>query len=58
MEKIKKVLFPFLIPVIVLAAWIYATQLGKVPSSLLPGVSSVGEAFKRQIENGQLIQDL
>ena len=58
MEKIKKVLFPFLIPIIVLTAWIYITQFGKVPSSLLPRVSSVGEAFKRQIENGQLVQDL
>ena len=58
MEKIKKIIFPWIIPLIVLVVWIYVTQYGTVSASLLPRVGSVGEAFKSQIENGQLIQDL
>lgn len=58
MEKAKKYGLPWLIPVIVLAAWIYSTTYGGVASGLLPRLSAVFAAFRKQIDNGQLVQDL
>lgn len=58
MEKIKKIILPWIIPAIILIAWIYVTDSGDVPQSLLPKLSSVWEAFKTQLANGELVTDL
>ena len=58
MKRVKAFVLTILIPVIVIIAWIYATNYTDVSTSLLPKISTVFEAFKRQLENGQLKEDL
>lgn len=55
---LRKILLGFLIPVIVVAFWLYATTYGGIPTGILPGIPKVGKAFSGMLESGQLQQDL
>ena len=57
-ESIKKIALGFVIPIVILIAWFWATQYGSIPSGILPSISRVGETFGDMIKTGQLQQDL
>ncbi|MGN0600703.1 MAG: ABC transporter permease [Oscillospiraceae bacterium] len=56
--KIKNILLGLIPPIIVIAAWSYATNIGNVPQAILPKISSVGSAFLTTVSSGQLQNDL
>ncbi len=58
MKKVKAIILSILIPVVVVLFWVYATNYTDVSTSLLPKISTVFEALKAQIKNGQLKEDL
>ena len=47
-----------LLPIGIIVLWYVITQIGGVPSVLLPTISSVIESFVVQIKSGRLIQDV
>lgn len=45
---IRKTLMAFVIPIIVVIAWWFATTYNDIPIGILPTISMVGDAFMRQ----------
>ena len=58
MNKIKKITLGAVIPVLVLALWLYATHILEVSPSILPKISNVGKAFIDLIKKGTLQKDI
>ena len=44
-QKVKQILLGLIVPVLILAAWICATHFGNIPTSILPKISMVWQAF-------------
>ena len=57
-EHVKRFALGFVIPVIVLFLWFVTTEFGSVPSTILPGLPKVGQAFLEMVQSGQLGTDL
>ena len=57
-QKIKQILLGLIVPVLIVAAWICATHLGSIPTSILPKISMVWQAFLEMLQSGQLWNDL
>lgn len=57
-EIAKKTILGFLIPILIVTAWFWATTYGSIPSGILPGIPKVGKTFVDMINTGQLQQDL
>ena len=57
-NTVKKVMLGALLPLIVIAAWFYASTYGSIPSGILPSIPKVGSAFQTMISTGQLQEDL
>jgi len=58
MNKGIKISLKFIIPVLVIIFWLYATLIQGVSSSILPRISSVGIAFVDLVKKGTLQKDL
>ncbi len=58
MYKVKQILLSVIIPIIVIIAWYYVTNYKDTPAAILPKISAVGRAFIKQLNNGQLIEDV
>jgi sulfonate transport system permease protein len=56
--SVRKTVLAFVIPVIVVLLWFYATTYGGIPTGILPGISRVGNAFGTLWRTGQLQEDL
>ncbi len=46
------------LPILIFSLWLYISINGKIPSILLPSISSVMESFKTQLQSGKLIGDI
>ena len=57
-QKIKQVLLGLIVPAVIVAAWICATHFGSIPTSILPRISMVWQAFLEMLQSGQLWNDL
>lgn len=57
-QKVKQILLGLIVPVLILAAWICATHFGNIPTSILPKISIVWQAFLEMLQSGQLWNDL
>lgn len=57
-QKVKQILLGLIVPVLILAAWICATHFGNIPTSILPKISMVWQAFLEMLQSGQLWNDL
>ena len=57
-NKIFSTLFGFILPILILFLWHYLTTSGKVPTLILPTVSSVVDTVLDQLTNGTLLQDV
>lgn len=57
-QKIKQVLLGLIAPAVIVAAWICATHFGSIPTSILPRISMVWQAFLEMLQSGQLWNDL
>ena len=44
-QSVKQILLGLIVPVLILAAWICATHFGSIPTSILPKISMVWQAF-------------
>lgn len=58
MKLAKSILMGVIVPVMVVILWYLATTFGSIPSSLLPSLSMVGDAFLTMTQTGQLQNDL
>ncbi len=58
MKKITEIGLSFLIPILVLITWYFATEYGGVSGSILPKLSKVGSTFQELLIKGQLQEDL
>ena len=57
-EKLKKIFLALIPPILIVSFWYYATNFTDIPSSILPKISMVGEAFADMWSKGQLQEDL
>ena len=57
-QKVKQILLGLIVPVLILAAWICAIHFGNIPTSILPKISMVWQAFLEMLQSGQLWNDL
>ena len=57
-EKTKGKLLGFVIPVLIISSWLYATHFTDVSSSILPRITGVGKAYRETLNNGLLLKDL
>ena len=57
-QSVKQILLGLIVPVLILAAWICATHFGSIPTSILPKISMVWQAFLEMLQSGQLWKDL
>ena len=48
----------FIFPVFIIVLWLTATNLGNIPETALPKLSSVKTAFVEMLKTGQLYSDL
>lgn len=55
---LKNIILGLITPLVVIVIWVYATSSGAVPSSLLPTLSMVKDAFVDMTNSGQLQSDL
>lgn len=58
MKKTKQLVLSSIIPILVLIGWYYVTNFKDTPAAILPKISSVGKAFVKLVNNGQLVGDL
>lgn len=58
MKVAKSILMGMIVPVMVVILWYLATTFGSIPSSLLPSLKMVGDAFLTMTQSGQLQNDL
>lgn len=58
MYKVKQIVLSIIIPILIIIAWYYVTNFRETPAAILPKISSVGKAFLKQLNNGQLIKDV
>lgn len=57
-QSVKQILLGLIVPVLILAAWICATHFRSIPTSILPKISMVWQAFLEMLQSGQLWKDL
>ena len=57
-QSVKQILLGLIVPVLILAAWIFATHFRSIPTSILPKISMVWQAFLEMLQSGQLWKDL
>lgn len=57
-QTIRKTVMALIVPVMIIIIWHLTTTYGDLPSSILPSLPMVGEAFKSMMESGQLQGDL
>lgn len=57
-QKIKRTLIGLILPVGVVAAWIFITNYRNIPAAILPKVGTVGKTFVSHVQNGRLWGDL
>lgn len=57
-QSVKQILLGLIVPVLILAAWICATHFRSIPTSILPKISMVRQAFLEMLQSGQLWKDL
>lgn len=57
-KKFKQILLGLILPVLIIAAWVNATHFGHLPTSILPKISMVWQAFLEMLQSGQLWNDL
>lgn len=57
-QKFKQILLGLILPVLIVAAWISATHFSHLPTSILPKISMVWQAFLEMLQSGQLWNDL
>lgn len=57
-EKLKKIGLGMLPFFVILGYWFFATNFSEIPSSILPKISMVGQAFADMWQKGQLQSDL
>lgn len=53
-KKFKQILLGLILPVLIIAAWVNATHFGHLPTSILPKISMVWQAFLEMLQSGQL----
>lgn len=58
MKMAKNILMGLLLPVIIVILWYLVTTFGSLPSSILPSLQLVGNAFSQMTSSGQLQGDL
>lgn len=59
MENVgKKIVLAFILPVIIIVAWWFATKDGGIPVGILPPISLVKQGLIEMITSGELQQDL
>lgn len=57
-KKFKQILLGLILPVLIIAAWVNATHFGHLPTSILPKISMVWQAFLEMLQSGQFWNDL
>ena len=57
-QSVKQILLGLIVPVLILAAWICTTHFRSIPTSILPKISMVWQAFLEMLQSGQLWKDL
>lgn len=57
-QSVKQILLGLIVPVLIFAAWICATHFRSIPTSILPKISMVWQAFLEMLQSGQLWKDL
>ena len=57
-QKFKQILLGLILPVLIIAVWVSATHFGHLPTSILPKISMVWQAFLKMLQSGQLWNDL
>ena len=58
MRKLKDIGIQLIIPIIIVLAWHFTTTYTDTPSSILPSISKVKNAFESMVQTGQLQEDL
>lgn len=58
METLRKIGIGFVVPVIIVAIWWYATTFGEIPVGILPNLPLVGKTFQEMWISGELQQDI
>lgn len=58
MRTVRKTALAFVVPILIVLLWFYATTYGGIPAGILPDIPKVGRAFQTVLESGQLQQDL
>ena len=57
-NKVKDANISFLIPLLIVVAWFYATTVNNLSGAILPKISDVVIAFRNLVEKGQLQEDI
>ena len=57
-KKVKTILFGLIPPIAIIIAWYLATTFGSIPTSILPTIPMVKDAFINMCQTGQLQSDL
>ena len=55
---IRKTILALILPLVIVAAWIYATTFLQIPAGILPGIPQVWSTCLEMISSGQLQSDL
>ena len=55
---IRKTILALILPLVIVAAWIYATTFLQIPAGILPSIPQVWSAGVEMISSGQLQSDL
>lgn len=58
LNVLRKFLIAWILPVIIVLVWFYATTYGDIPKGILPDIPRVGKAFSDMVRSGQLQEDL
>ena len=52
-QSVKQILLGLIVPAVIVAAWICATHFGSIPTSILPRISMVWQAFLEMLEENR-----